>query len=286
MVWAPKDAIEKAFEASPTLSSHPELKEEIYTSDWLNGDIDTMPITGDFLTWIVKDAVFDCGLVNTVRDKEIFFKQVNSELDEAFRNGSLAKESKRVSILPSIGPKTGNEIAEAARKAFFLMGYHIFLYEYEPGGRIVSGEAGSVCMPATIIANYNVMPLNDEDSVTAREIEIKIAEIPVRLIFVIGKILIPVLLIVSLVGIVFSFADFFKSRFAKEKFFHFMLGLTALGLLAAAYIYSFMVALFCTEFAERNVLAEKMYSVGVVSLLLVVIAIGTSLFLSFFRPRK
>ncbi len=277
VVWAPKDAIEKAFLASPTLSAHPELKEAIYTSWWLEYDIDQNPIQGDFLTWILKDAVFECGLVTNMEEKEAFFRQVNLELKEAFRQGTLAREKDRTSILSSMGPKTGEEIGQAMKDAFRVMGYHIFLYDYEPGGRIVSGEVADICMPASIIANYYLVPLNDSASIAAREIEIKIAHIPVRIIFALGKILIPLLLVASWVGIVMTIVRFFKNRFAKELWLSFVTALAGLGLTFVAYLYSFMVTLFCTEFPTRNVLAEKMYSVGVVSLLLLVIVIGISL---------
>ncbi|MCR5032724.1 MAG: hypothetical protein K6A92_07670 [Lachnospiraceae bacterium] len=278
-VWAPKDAIEKAFEVSPTLAEHPELKQEIYTSWWLDGDIDAHPIEGDFLTWVLKDAVFTSGLVSTVQEKEAFFAKVNKELDAAFADGRLVKESRRISLIPSIGGKTAEELKDVAGRAFACYGYHVFLKDYEQGGRYVTGEMTSIYMPAAIIANYNVLPINENNAQTARGYEIKIAAVPVKILFALGKVLIPLLLLASVVGAIWEITVFIgTNRKTDQRAWNdFLQALAALGLLAVSYVYSFMVMLFCTEFGEVNVMAEKMYSVGVVSLLLVVIVLGGSL---------
>ncbi len=49
------------------------------------------------------------------------------------------------------------------------------------------------------------------------------------------------------------------------------------GAYAMSYIYSFAIMLFCTQFVERRINAEKMYSIGVVSLLLLGGVLGVSL---------
>ncbi len=285
-IWAPKDAIEQAFDVSPTLSAHPELKEAIYTSWWLSGDIDANPIRGDFLTWIIKDAVFECGLVNTVAEKEAFFKQVNAELNDAFLSFGLTKDPDRIQLLSSLGPLTKEEIKKAAADALHIYRYHIFLQAYQTGGHYVTGDVTSIYMPAAIIANYNVLPLNESGAVSAREFEIKLATIPVKGIFALGKILIPLLLLSSLVGIFWTMVTYFAKPKTAERFLSFVLALSGLGLLAVSYVYSFMVILFCNQFEETNVLAEKMYSVGVVSILLTVIVIGTNLLYCRIRKKE
>ncbi len=278
-VWAPKDAIEKAFEVSPTLAEHPELKQEIYTSFWVDGDIDSNPIRGDFLTWVLKDAVFTSGLVSTVQEKEAFFAQVNRELDAAFDDGRLYKESRRITLFPSIGGKTVKELKEVAGRAFAAYGYHVFMKDYEPGGRYVTGETTAIYMPAAIIANYNVMPIDENFAQTLRDYEIKIASVPVKIIFALGKVLIPLLLVASIFGAIREIVVFIMScgKQNKRALLDCLQALAAVGLLCVSYVYSYMIMLFCTQFEEINVMAEKMYSVGVVSLLLVVIVLGGSL---------
>ena len=83
-VWAPYDAIEKAYQASETLQNHPELIETIYTSNWVGGDIKSNPIQGDFLGWVLKDEIYEIGTASNQAEKEAFFGNVNAELSEAF----------------------------------------------------------------------------------------------------------------------------------------------------------------------------------------------------------
>ncbi|MCR4588272.1 MAG: hypothetical protein K5682_07695 [Lachnospiraceae bacterium] len=286
VVWAPKDAIEKAFKASPALNAHPELKEAIYTSWWIDGDIDAHPIEGDFLTWILKDAVFECSLVTNLQEKEAFFAQVNRELDAAFQKGILEKETTRRQILSSVGGKTGEEVAQIAGRALDAYGYHLLMKDYEPGGRYVTGEMSTIYLPAAIISNYNVLPLNESGAVAAREFEIKIANLPVKGIFFLGKILAPLLLVLAFAGSILTLVRFFRGGRKEEELLSFTHALIFFGLLAVSYVYSFMVMLFCTEFEERFVMAEKMYSVGVVSLLLVAITLGVSLLVREIDLRK
>lgn len=88
IVWAPYDAIEKAFDASPTLSALPELKDAVINNEWFpQGD----PITGDFLGWVMLTSLKSTGVWESTGQIEDLFEQVNRELDEAFENGTLKK---------------------------------------------------------------------------------------------------------------------------------------------------------------------------------------------------
>lgn len=109
-VWAPYDAIEAAFEASPTLGEHPELLEKIMTTEWRDGDIKKNPISRDFLTWIMRTELVDSGLWTNEEEVNEFFKKVNNELAEAFKNGALKKAGGRIQLLESTGGYTWDEI--------------------------------------------------------------------------------------------------------------------------------------------------------------------------------
>ena len=133
-IWAPEDAIEKAFEASPTLAAHPELLEKIKTSAHLNGDIKENPIKGDHLGWVLRIELKDCpDIVGEEWDERklcAFFDQVNAELKDAFRSGKLQKQKNRIQLLHSVGGYTGEEIlglAPIVREGFegavWLIGY-------------------------------------------------------------------------------------------------------------------------------------------------------------------
>lgn len=109
-IWAPIDAIEKAFEASDTLGANPELLQSIKTSAWLDGDIYTTPIHGDFLGWVLYSAGPESGTWTNDKEKEAFFTQVNCELEEAFEEGRLKKISGRIVLVSSGGSRTIAEI--------------------------------------------------------------------------------------------------------------------------------------------------------------------------------
>ncbi len=275
-VWAPKDAIEKAFEASATLQAHPELKEEIFHSWWVDYDIDAHPIQGDFLTWVLKDALYDCGIADGPGQKEAFFRQVNEELDKAFSDGTLKKEQNRITVVSSVGGKTSAEIGEILGKAFRCYGYHLLMKAYEPGGIVWQEDLDNLHFGASVLANYYVFPMEGDFARLSREYEVKIANVPVKIVFGVGKILAPLLFAAALAGVIWEIVRFCKNR--KEEGFFFLMSLSALGMLAVSYVYSFMIMLFCTQYGDQDfTMAEKMYSVGVVSLMVIFMSIGVSL---------
>ena len=109
-VWAPLDAIEAAFEASPTLGSYPKLLEEIKTTGFQPGGLEENPIGRDFLTWIMRSELVDSGLWTTEQDVNKLFRQINAELEDAFSNGTLKQSENRIQLLASTGGYTLEEI--------------------------------------------------------------------------------------------------------------------------------------------------------------------------------
>lgn len=129
-VWAPYDALEKAFEASETLMEYPELLASIHNSPRFQGNIEEYPIQGDFLGWVLRDSLVDCEMWGTERQVEELFHQINEELEEAFRDGRLPKQKGRIQLLASAGGRTFSEItelhtlvAEGMKGAIWLKGY-------------------------------------------------------------------------------------------------------------------------------------------------------------------
>ena len=109
-VWAPHDAIEAAFEASPTLKQYPTLLEGILTTEWFDGDIIANPIRKDFLTWVIRTELIQAGLWTSESDVNNMFKTINSELEQAFKDGTLKKADGRIQIISSIAGYTPEEI--------------------------------------------------------------------------------------------------------------------------------------------------------------------------------
>ena len=80
-------ALEKAYDASPTLNSiKPEIEETI--KSWSDSDGE---VVMDHLLFAIRDAVKKAGYYEDGQATEEFYSVVAHELEEAFRNGTLEK---------------------------------------------------------------------------------------------------------------------------------------------------------------------------------------------------
>ena len=133
-IWAPSDAIMKAFDASPTLNQNDKLRNAVINPpDWYSGgkDIFEKPIHGDFLGWIMLSALKDSGTCDSPASQEIYLRQVNSELVAAFENGTLEKDDK-FQIIPSMGGLTFSEILHIQKYVAATYIEHLLLPTYFP----------------------------------------------------------------------------------------------------------------------------------------------------------
>jgi len=144
IVWAPADAIEKAFDASPTLKMHPELIDDVMHTDWFNHDIVNTPIHGDFLTWVLRTSLQKTNLWQSEEQVDSMFASVNSELDAAFKKGTL-KKSDRIQLLSSAGGRTISEMIELI--PLMIEGYKgaILLKGYVPGSELGDTNSTDLC---------------------------------------------------------------------------------------------------------------------------------------------
>lgn len=141
-VWAPADAIRQAFDASPTLQSHPELYQAIVHTPWIvkpdhSNITDTIfetPIPGDSITWVLHSALVETGLWTSQEAVNDLFAQVNCEIQAAFDNGTLRK-SRTIQPLASVGGYTRREVAGLV--PYIAEGYAgvTFLAGYTPGAK-------------------------------------------------------------------------------------------------------------------------------------------------------
>ncbi len=109
-VWTPADAIEDVFNASPTLRENPKVLDAVIHSTTTANDIYEEPIPGDHLGWRLRDALRAAKLYKSEKEVNDFFRQVNKEIDEAYKNGTLKKQEGVVQILSSAGGYTVEEI--------------------------------------------------------------------------------------------------------------------------------------------------------------------------------
>jgi hypothetical protein len=123
--WVPLDAIEKACAASPTLRQHPQLLEALASMS------DRMP--GDHIGWRLRDALQETGLWTSEAAMSAMFTQVNSELDTAFANGTLAKDP-RLKVSSGAVGRTPGEIAQLAPLIADEIVVNIGFVGYTPAG--------------------------------------------------------------------------------------------------------------------------------------------------------
>lgn len=108
--WAPFDAIEKAYIYSETFQMYPELYNAIINTPWYGGDINTNPIQGDFLTWVLRTALDETSIWQSETQVSDLFKKINDEIEQAIRVGEI-KKSKKIQLVSSAGGRSVQEIA-------------------------------------------------------------------------------------------------------------------------------------------------------------------------------
>lgn len=130
--WAPWDAIDAAFNASPTLSEYQELKNAIFKTHYGGKNTLETPIRGDYLGWELRSALDGCGLWNSERYVNDIFKKANNEIDLAFKNNELIKDDK-IQLVPSAGGYSFDEIKIVLKLSLELIYEHLSLSNYLPG---------------------------------------------------------------------------------------------------------------------------------------------------------
>ena len=207
--WAPYDAIEKAFEASPTLGAHPELLEGIMTTEWFDGDIIKNPIPKDFLTWVIRTELSQAGLWTSEKDVSDMFRQVNSEIQAAFDNGTLEKTTGRIQIISSIAGYTPEEIAKSNFLAQLGWAFEdaVWLKGYTPGYDYdIKSDNDKVERVTNMIQSEINSPSGRKKAV---------AKVIVSIVFVIYRIVNTLLIIATIVYILVQIIALAKKRKLK-----------------------------------------------------------------------
>lgn len=167
IIWAPADSIEKAESVSPTLRSEPSIIQYVETRDFAFPNIRQNPLKGDFVTWQMLPAIADTKMgMKDEKPAQLFFAQVNREIDEAFNDGRLKKTDK-ISIAPSLVPRTPAQITEMLKpswnmflNSFILMtNYTVTYHRNTP-----TYKADTVADPEGL-EQLNIDPMNPNPTV-------------------------------------------------------------------------------------------------------------------------
>lgn len=275
-IWAPYDAIAQAYEASETFNSHPELFDHIVNTGWQENSIIETPLVGDFLTWILRDAIVDSGLWSSEAEVADLFKQINDELDQAFLDGRL-KEDSKFRLLPSTGGRTKEELANFRyyMSDLYLTVFH--LDGYEVGGVMSEEFEAEVTGLAIEYCNANLAPLIGVGNEMA-VVRVTKANRVVHAIFMLYKCLHPIVCLLTLAGcICFLFYGIQKLR-KKERIdtLSFWLFILLIGLVALSLVYAFCICWFTTFIMSQRWLSY--YSSALIVMVELIELIGVYLF--------
>lgn len=288
-VWAPADAIEKAFDTSATLKQYPELKEAIFQSSWVKGDILKNPINGDFLTWVLRTSLLDTGIWKTESQVEALFKEVNSELEDAFENKSLKKD-KKFQLTASAGGRDINEIIPLTKIMIKEYAATLVLKGYEPGGLLGEYSDLESCEFATFLINENLMPMQYENMKIK---EFERGNMWVKIVFRIYSILNPCLILLAIFSLIYwSYLLVLRKKKSHQKGLSIdVIAISVIVIISGiSLVYAFGIAWFI-EFIFPNTVFDqwtiiKFYSVGLVPMFIMIELFGAFLFLRIIKDKQ
>ena len=271
-IWAATDALQKGFQESESLRGNTRLKDAVFHTPWYEGSIESNPIQGDFLAWVLKDALFDSETVSSKQEAEWYLAKVNDELDKAFREGRLQRDS-RFQLVHSVGGITQDEFRILLQATVRALRLHILLPLYQPGGVNQNNFTDEVVQNASALTNMHLGGALSYSAEQYRRLEVVTANIIANILFDAYRIIQPVLSIISIIAYTMSVVHLIR-RLRKGFFCFRRCVVTVLGiaLIGISFIYLFSVSWFCAFLNNDYVL--QFYSIGFVPLFTFVELLG------------
>lgn len=267
-IWAPTDALAKAFDASATLKQNSALREAIWHTGWFYGDIEKNPIQGDYLGWVMLSELYNTGTCNTVVEQENFLGKVNSELEAAFDAGTLQR-SDRFQLVSSMGGMTAKEILSLGELMLFEYQSHITLKNSDRGGELQKLDNEDKLQSANKVLNMDLAKYSTQTA--SRDVAIALIE----KIFSAYSVIQTLLFFVALVGVVLSLCTLHRKIFSRNE--HLMIAV-AVGNLLLSLVYAFAIAWFSEFLYDKGQWGTLMfYSIGLIPMLLSFYICGTCL---------
>lgn len=149
--WVTYSTIDKAWNASPTLQSRPDLFNNWVHSGWAQGNLKENKLNGDTNAWSLRDALAASGLYADEKSTSDFFHKVNAELNDAFKNGDLNKSDKIFISKYAVGRSVG-EIFDLKDLFFLLLKTSIL---YKDLGRDIQKCNVDIMLPSLTFGENN-----------------------------------------------------------------------------------------------------------------------------------
>ena len=276
-IWAPHDAILAAINASKTLKNNSTLTEAILHSPWCGGDMAANPIRGDFLGWVIMTAIKDSGTCNSLVEQENFFRQVNKEIELAFANGTLKKDSK-IQLVSSMGGRNLLQILKLSGLMAEQYIMHVALYGYAPGAYPMrasqpqNSDQEIFIATASRLTNIDLTK-TDDNAGRAQEI--------LSVMFMIYSMIQMALFVMALFGLKYNIIKIWRRQEIKSL----LPILITAGFLILSLAYTLALAWFCEYISPHELrnAALKFYSIGLVPMLITFEIFGTYLFYSDYK---
>ena len=281
-IWAPYDAIEKAFDASETLQKYPELEESILNTVWFDGG--KSMIAGDFLTWVLRTSLDSTGLWKSDAQINELFAQVNEEISQAFVDGTLEKDD-RISLTSSGGSRTFSEILELQDEITQTYRTSILMEGYVAQKGQTEYNRLESCSTASYITNMNFLTIENGYTAGFQEKKAMVGNSIASGIIKLYSILNPMLCLIAIVGFFLTLISLLarKNQASKETKRLFVFALSTVFVFAGmSLVYAFGISWF-SEFIwrETNIINTdvlKLYTIGIVPMLCMVELFGLYLF--------
>ena len=264
-IWAPTDALKKVFQESKTLRENTRLKDAVFHTQWYGGSIEDNPIQGDFLTWVLKDALFDSETVSSKQEAEWYMAGINDELDVAFREGRLQRDS-RFQLVHSVGGITQAEFQTLLQSTVRAFRLHILLPLYQQGGIIQNNYTDEVVQNASALTNMHIGGAQSYSAEQYRRLKVVTANIIAGILFNAYRIIQPILSVIAIVASTISVVHLMRRL--RKGYFNIrrsVVTLLTIALTGISFAYLFLISWFCAFLNNDYVL--QFYSMGFVPLL-------------------
>ncbi len=243
--WAPKDAIEKAYSVSATFKKYSELKDDIIHTQWSGGNIETIPIKGDFLTWVLRTSLENTKIWKSEKQVDNLFKQINMELDNAFKEGKLKKD-RRIQLISSAGGRTPKEILKLGKIVLKSYRDTLLLNGYNAGLLYGQDDNEFTTYYYSVVLKENYIVKENRNINQA-----KITNAVIVVIFIIYRCLNVFLFSVLIINLVVNFYKSLKKIIKKQLDSNTIKYFIILCLFLISVIYTFSISWF-TEFIHYD----------------------------------
>ncbi len=277
-IWVSHEALNRAVEASPTFSKEADRIKELYsTHPWTKAG-KVKELKGDIIFWALRDVISESGYYhNNAKETNEFWRKVNLELNQAYKQGSLKKKKE----LYLMGTGDGKIVSDVPVLLDFFRTaytYNLFYKNFHQGGNYSFGthdevEQAQKLLRVPLLNNW----INSEDPHTPKLVLSKTAKIATLVITLYQKSS-GIILTLTLISVLFLLIGTFHAK-TEKKLYGSILVIFG-GLVLTQFLFLFGVSWFCSYSPEQKDYFLSVYTGAGVPIMQTAISL---IFLGMFR---